>query len=213
MRVADCVWLFPTWTLAKFTLPGLAASWPGVMPVPVRGMASAEPETNTLPPLMLADCGVKATFNETLCPGPKVMGNEGPLIENPLPVIWSADSVTLQERAFVSTTGRVELVPIATCPNDTTEGLAVTVSRLTPEPPTSSGRLAFDEPLENLIAPPVHPIAVGVKLTLRSTLCPAGKTSGRIKEDVVNSALPTAIPEIVALACPLFVTVTGKVSV
>ena len=48
---------------------------------------------------------------------------------------------------------------------------------------------------KNLIVPPVHPIAVGVKLTVRLTLCPAGKTSGRLKEDVVNSELPTVIPE------------------
>jgi len=125
----------------------------------------------------------------------------------------SAERVTFQDRAFVSTTGTVELVPIATWPNDTIEGLAVTDSLVSPEPPTSSLRLAFDEPLENLILPPLHPIAVGVKLTPRLTLCPAGKTSGRLKLDVVNSALPTAIPEIVALVCPVFVTVTSKVSV
>jgi hypothetical protein len=73
--------------------------------------------------------------------------------------------------------------------------------------------VAFDALLENLIALPVHPIAVGVKLTLRSTLCPASRTSGRLKEDVVNLELPTVIPEMVALVCPLFVTVTSKVSV
>jgi hypothetical protein len=67
--------------------------------------------------------------------------------------------------------------------------------------------------LENLIVPPAQPIAVGVKLTLRSTLCPASKTSGRLNEDMVNSELPTVIPEIVALVCPLFVKVKSKVSV
>jgi hypothetical protein len=61
--------------------------------------------------------------------------------------------------------------------------------------------------------PPVHPIVVGVKVTRRSTLCPAGKTSGRLKEDVVNSELPTAIPETVALVCPVLDTVTSKVSI
>jgi len=73
------------------------------------------------------------------------------------------------------------MVPIATWPNDTIEGLAVTASLLTPVPLTSSPRIASAVLLENLIVPPVHPIAVGVKLTLRSTLCPAGKTSGRLK--------------------------------
>ena len=66
--------------------------------------------------------------------------------------------------------------------------------------------------MKNLIVPPVHPIAVGVKLTLRTTLCPASNTSGRLKEDVMNSELPTLIPEIVALVGPLLVKVTGRVS-
>jgi hypothetical protein len=105
------------------------------------------------------------------------------------------------------------MVPIATWPNDTLEGLAVTGLLLTPVPATSRRRAAFEALLENLIVPPVHPIAVGVKLTLRSTLCPASKTSGRLKLDVVNSDLPTAIPETVTLDCPLFVKVTSKVSV
>jgi hypothetical protein len=63
------------------------------------------------------------------------------------------------------------------------------------------------------MAPPVHPIAVGVKLTFRVTLCPACNTSGRLREDVVNSEFPTVIPEIVTLVAPVFVTVTGKVLV
>jgi hypothetical protein len=54
---------------------------------------------------------------------------------------------------------------------------------------------------------------VGAKLTVKFTLCPASKTSGRLKKDVVNSELPTATPETLALVCPLFVKVTGKVSV
>lgn len=181
------------------------------MPVPVRGMASAGPETNRLPPAVPVDCGAKATFSVTLCPTPRVTGNEGPLTENPLPDVWSAERVTFQERAFVSTTGTVDLDPIATWPNDTIEGLAATGSAFSPVPPTL--RLAVATLLKNLIVPPVHPVVVGAKLTLRSTLWPADKTTGRLKEDVVNSELPTVIPETVALVCPVFVTVTSKVSV
>jgi hypothetical protein len=181
------------------------------MPVPVRGTASAGPETNRLPPVAPADCGANTTFNLTLCPTPRVTGNEGPLIENPLPVVWSDQRVTCQERAFVSTTGTLDVAPIATWPNDTIEGLALTGWLLMPVPPTL--RLAVDALLKNLIVPPVHPVVVGAKLTLRLTLWPADKTSGRLKEDVVNSELPTAIPETVALAFPVFVTVTSKVSV
>jgi hypothetical protein len=133
------------------------------------------------------------------------------LTENPLPDVWSAESVTCQERAFVITTGTVDVDPIATWPNDTIEGLAATGSALSPVPPTL--RLAVEALLKNLIVPPVHPVVVGAKLTLRLTLWPADKTSGRLKEDVVNSELPTAISETVALVFPVFVTVTSKVSV
>jgi hypothetical protein len=67
--------------------------------------------------------------------------------------------------------------------------------------------------LTNLIVPPVHPIAVGVKLRFNSTLCPASKTNGRFKEDAVNAELPAITAEMVALVCPLFVKVTGRISV
>jgi hypothetical protein len=153
------------------------------------------------------------TFSVTLFPPPRVKGDVAPLIENSLPAVCSADRVTFQVRAFVSTIGRVELAPIATCPNDTVEGLTVTASLLTPAPASSSLRAAFDALLENLIVPPVHPSAVGAKLILTSTLCPASKTSGRVKSDTLNSELLTVIPETVTLVCPVFVTVTRKVSV
>src|SRR5208282_2945143 len=125
--------------------------------------------------------------------------------------------VTLEERAFVSTTREEELVPVATWPNDIIEGLAVTNSLSAPAPPTTRSSVVFDASLENLIVPPVHPLAVGVKLTLRSTLCPAAKTSGRFKldgvNDGVNSELLTDIPETVTLVSPLFVMATSKVVV
>jgi hypothetical protein len=45
------------------------------------------------------------------------------------------------------------------------------------------------------------------------TLCPAAKTSGRLKLDVVNSGLPVETLETVTLVCPLFVTVASRVCV
>jgi len=210
------VTLLPTWALPKARLAGLALSWPGavcalaVVPVPVRGMASSGPETSRLPPTVPADCGAKATFNPTLRPTPRVRGNVGPLKENPLPDVWIAEMVTGQERAFVSTTGNVDVAPIVTWPNETIEGLAVTASEFLPVP--SALRSRVDTLLKNLIVPPVHPIVAGAKVTPTSTLCPADKTSGRLKEDVVNAELPTAIPETVTLVCPVFVTVTSRVS-
>lgn len=94
--------------------------------MPVRGTFSPGPETNTPPVAVPADGGVKVTFNVTLFLAPRVNGNEGPLRENPPPVIWAAERVTFQERMLVRTRGKVKLDPIATWPNDTIEGLAVT---------------------------------------------------------------------------------------
>ena len=87
---------------------------------------------------MPADCGEKATLKVTLCPAPRVKGKVSPLIENPAPVVWSAERVTFRERMFVSTTGTVDTVPSGTWPNDTIEGLAATASLLTPVPLTSN---------------------------------------------------------------------------
>ena len=77
---------------------------------------------------MPAAFGVKVTFNVTLCPTARVKGKVGPLTENSLPVVWKAERLVFQDRLLVSTTGSVELVPTATWPNDTIEGLAVTAS-------------------------------------------------------------------------------------
>jgi hypothetical protein len=73
-------------------------------------------------------------------------------------------------------------------------------------------RVGFEALLENLIVPFVHPVAPGVKLTLKSTLCAGCKTKGKFKDDVLKSELLTATPESVTLVSPLFVTVTSKVS-
>jgi hypothetical protein len=106
----------------------------------------------------------------------------------------------------------VELDPVATGPNGTVEGLAIRDVLVTPPPRTSSTRVAFEAVLENWTVPTVDP-AVAVKLTFKSTLCPAGRTSGRPKLETLNWELLIAIPETVTLVCPLFVRLTTKVSV
>jgi hypothetical protein len=67
--------------------------------------------------------------------------------------------------------------------------------------------------LEIFTVATVHPLVEGVKLTLRSTLCPAASVSGRLRREVTNSALLSLICEIVTLVAPVFVTVTTIVSV
>ena len=176
-------------------------------------MAICGPTTNRLPPSEPAACGAKVTFTVTLCPGSRVKGSVGPLRENPFPVVWKPESVTFEDWAFASTTGTVELAPIATSPNGTFEGLAVADSLLTPVPLTSSTRVAFEASLNNLMTPSVQTKAVGVKVTLSSALCPADKTRGRLTPDGTNAGLLKVIFETVRLVGPLFVTVTNWLSV
>jgi hypothetical protein len=114
---------------------------------------------------------------------------------------------------LVSTTDWVELAPTATDPNETLAGLAVTGSLVTPVPPSSIWRSGFEAVLVNVAFPPVHPIAGGVKVTLRATLSPAETTIGRLKGDALNSVEVMLIAESVMLVCPLFVKVTSWVSV
>jgi hypothetical protein len=106
---------------------------------------------------------------------------------------------------LVTTTGRVALDPIATGPKDRLAGLALTAWLLTPVP--ASSMASGDPLLMILIAPPVHTIADGVKLTFTSTLCPADSTSGRLNGEVANWGLFTVIAEMVTFVCPVLVTV------
>jgi hypothetical protein len=224
--VIGSVSVVPSFTLPKLTSVGARVKEPTVgfgvgvgaglgvppPPVPERGTVSATLERYRLPPTVPADFGAKLTFNVTLCPEFRVKGNEAPLTENPLPVVLALWRVRLKGRSFLSTTGTVELAPIATEPNGTVEGLAIRDTLLVPPPRTSSTKVAFAALLENWMVPTVNPV-VAVKLTFKSTLCPAGRASGRPGLETVNWELLAAIPETVALVCPLFVRVTIKVLV
>ena len=66
-----------------------------VVPVPVSGMFRLSLETHRLPPVGPTDWGVKVTFTVILCPTSKVVGNAGPLTENPPPVACKPEISTL----------------------------------------------------------------------------------------------------------------------
>ena len=110
------------------------------------------------------------TVNVTLCPAFRVKGKVTPLTENTLPMVCIPEIVTPLDRAFVSTRGKLELLPTATCPNERVEGLAVTVSLITPVPPACTARIELEASLVKSIVPGIHPVVGGVKLILTSTL-------------------------------------------
>ena len=55
--------------------------------------------------------------------------------------------------------------------------------------------------------PPAPPFAVGVKVTLRFTLWPAGKDAGTFTPDQLKLDWLTVIAEIFTVVCPVLVTV------
>ena len=212
LMVMGSVPVCPTVTLPKLSGAGATTNWPAVIPVPESGTISVGLATSKVPPTVPAVCGVKMTLNVALCPTAKVNGRLGPLTENAPSVVVIPETDTGKLRSFVSVMGTVALCPRATLPNDAAEGLAVSLSLYTPEPSTRSEK-AGAETFENMTDPLARPSAVGVKLTLRSKLCPGAKDIGRLNWAAVKSELVTFMDETVMVAAPLFVRVTSKVSV
>lgn len=128
VMLAGCVELLPTSTLPKLSVDGLRLSVPVVfvVPVPLSGILICGPEMNTLPPDMPETWGSNAMLREMLLPGLSTTGNDGPLTENPRPVVCKALNVTFHENGLVNTTDWLVLTPTATDPNETLAGEALT---------------------------------------------------------------------------------------
>src|SRR5262249_36719315 len=118
--------VLPTSTLPNPRVEGETVSCPdvAVAPEPVKGTGGPGPETWTLPLLTPEAVGGKFTFNVVLWPPARFTGRDAPLTENPCPVISNAVRVAVVFPVFVSTTGKVELEPIVTCPKERLEGAA-----------------------------------------------------------------------------------------
>jgi hypothetical protein len=214
VSVAGCVDELPTSTLPKLSVAGLTPSWPLVVlvPVPLSGMFTLGPETNTLPPTSPADFGANATVSETLWPELRTTGKVAPLTEYPLPVVWIPLRVTFQVAEFFRTNESLLVEPTATCPNERLAGLGVIDSELTPFPPTDSRRVGVDELLVNVTVAPAQPLFVGAKSTFTLTVWPAPTVAGRFKPDTPNTDALAVIAVIETLAVPVLVRVTTSVS-
>jgi hypothetical protein len=120
--------LLPTATDPKFTLEGLAPSWPSI-PVPVNAIDAGEPGALLaieMPPVAApVEVGVKIAENEALPPAAIVIGMLAPLMLNPVPEGNALVTVNEAVPAFVSITDCVPLLPTDTLPNATLEGLIV----------------------------------------------------------------------------------------
>jgi hypothetical protein len=128
VNVMDWVPLLPTATDPKFTLEGLAATWPCI-PVPDNAIDAGEPGAlltiEMLPVAAPAEVGAKMAENEALLPALIVIGMLAPLILNPVPEGDALVTVKVPVPAFVSVTVCVPLLPTETLPNATLAGLIV----------------------------------------------------------------------------------------
>jgi len=88
VNVIDWLPLLPTATDPKFTLDGLAPSWPSI-PVPDNAIVAGEPGallTIEIPPASLPTAGgVNVAVNDALPPALIVIGIVAPLMLNPVP--------------------------------------------------------------------------------------------------------------------------------
>ena len=91
VTVSDSVCLFPTVTVPKLRLVGLAPSVPGVTPEPDRGMVRVGFEALDVivrfPLALPADDGANETLKVALCPALNVTGVVIPVKLNPEPLI------------------------------------------------------------------------------------------------------------------------------
>src|SRR5689334_7667715 len=105
VSVSEIVWLFPTTSVPKLTLEGLAVSAPSATALPLSGIVSVglDPSDEIVSePLGLPTAvGVNFTLIFALCPGFRVTGRAKPLTEKPAPVEAAEEIVTLEPPVLV----------------------------------------------------------------------------------------------------------------
>jgi len=204
--------LLPTATDPKFTLEGLAPTWPCI-PVPDNAIDAGEPGAlltiEMLPVAAPAEVGANIAENEALLPALIVIGMLAPLMLNPLPEGDALVTVNVPVPAFVSVTVCAPLLPTETLPKATLAGLIVSCGCVAvPEPDRA---IESGEPgalLTTEMLPLALPAVVGENFAVNDVLCPAFSVIGAARPVMLNP-VPDALPdEIATLAVPEFVRVT-----
>jgi hypothetical protein len=87
-------------------------------------------------------------------------------------------------------------------------GVAVSVAGVTAVPLSAATKLGFEAFDVMVILPLKLPADEGVRVTLNDALCPGVNVNGVVIPDMLNPVPLTAAAEIVALAPPVFITVS-----
>jgi hypothetical protein len=129
VSVTVCELLVPVVTLPNDALVGVADNC-GWVPVPLNvivvGEFGALLTIEMLPLALPAEVGANLALNVVLSPAPNVRGVLNPLMLRPAPDTVALDSVMLAVPEFVNVMDCVPLLPTATDPKLTLEGLAAT---------------------------------------------------------------------------------------
>jgi hypothetical protein len=138
------------------------------------------------------------------------VGKVSPLNTNSVLVLSADDSVT-DEPLAVSVPLRDALAPSVILPKLSVAGDAVNCPAAAPSPDRAMLSRESDA-LERMVkVPEIEPEAVGENTTLNVRLCPTERITGNDSPLKVNAALDMLVPEIVALALPVFVRVSVSV--
>jgi hypothetical protein len=153
-------------------------------------------------------CGLKVTVSATLWPAAMVVGRDSPVRLNSALVEFAEEMVTLDPVA-VSVAVTLLLVPTATLPKFKALALEVNCPAGTPVPDRAIARVGVAAFETTAIAPVMLPLALGVQRTLKVTLCPLLRLTGRLNPLTPNPGPVTVACEMVTLKSPVFVNVSN----
>ena len=191
ISVSERLELPPLITFPKLRFVGLAASWPGVRPVPARGTLSAAFDAfdvmARLPLTALPVVGAKVTLKLTLWPALTLSGTLKPLALKPVPVALAAEIVTLEPPELVSVSVIVRELPTCTLPKARLDGDGVSWPDVIPVPDTGNMTvfvmprpcLRPDKVLNEIDTTLLLlPDDWGANVTCPVTLCPPARVTG-----------------------------------
>src|SRR5271169_2508976 len=118
--------------------------------------------------------------------------------------------VTLEPPELVRVSGRLWLLLTCTLPKLNEVEFAVSDPCVTPLPESATAKVGFDALLAIEILPVVDVAAWGAKATLKLTLCPGARATGRLNPLIVKLEPETFTWLMVTLDPPELVSVSGK---
>ena len=151
--------------------------------------------------------GLKVTVNPVDCPAVSVAGRTIPESINSLLPVLADDTVTGAPLAL-SVPVRAELEPTVTLPKFSVVGDTANWPGVVPLPESAmpSGELDASDTRDRL--PLTAPALAGANFTVKVTLWPAVSVAGKVKPLTEKPEPVTLACEIVAVAPPVFVTVS-----